>query len=85
METFVNASHSFVNKLLITMVFKVTIDAFLTAINKRLCFEKGINNTILLEQCERPSFSLRIYLKTEQCERAAFSSTKTVRNENGAM
>ena len=67
------------------MAFKVAIGALLTAINKRLCFEKGINNTVLLEQCERLSFSLRIYLKTEQCERAAFSSTKTDRNENGAV
>ena len=43
-ETFEDASHSFVNKLLIAMAFKVAIGALLTAINKRLCFEKGINN-----------------------------------------
>ena len=67
------------------MAFKFEIGALFTAINKRLCFEKEINNTVLLGQCERVSFSLRIYLKTEQCERAAFSSTKTDRNENGAV
>ena len=76
-ETFENASHSFVNRLLITMAFKVAIGAFLAAIDKRLCFEKGINETILLEQCKHLSFSLHIYSNTEQCERAAFSSTKT--------
>ena len=39
------------------VVFKLTIGAFLTAANKRHCFEKGINNTVFLEQCERLSFS----------------------------
>ena len=52
-----HSAHSFVNRLLITVAFKVAIGALLTAINKRLCFEKGINNTVLLEQCERLSFS----------------------------
>ena len=56
-ETFGNAAHSFVNRLLITMAFKVTIGALLIAINNRLCFEKGINNSVLLEQYERLSFS----------------------------
>ena len=56
-ETFESASHSFVNMLLITMVFKVAISAFLIATNKRLCSEKGINNAFLLEQCERLLFS----------------------------
>ena len=59
-----------------TMAFKVAIGTFLKAVNKRLCFEKGLNKTVLLEQCERQSFSQRIDLKTEQCERAAFSSSK---------
>ena len=56
---FENVAHSFVNRLLITMAFKVAIGALLTAINKGLCFEKGINvlKTVLLEQCERLSFS----------------------------
>ena len=57
METFENASHSFVNRMLITMALKVAIGALLAAINKRLCFEKGIDNTVLLEQCEHLSFS----------------------------
>ena len=70
-ETFENTSHSFVNKLLITMAFKLAIGAFLTGINKRLRFEKGINNTIFLGQCERLSFSKCIHSKTEQCEGAA--------------
>ena len=56
METIENAAHSFVNRLLITMAFKVAVGALLTAFNKRLCFEKGNNNTVLLEQCERLSF-----------------------------
>ena len=60
------------------MAFNVAIGALFTAINKRLCFEKEVNNTVLLEQCERLSFSKRIHLKT------AFSSTITDRNENGA-
>ena len=55
--SFENASHSFVNMLLITMVFEVAIGASFTDINKRFCFEKGINNTVLLDQCERLSFS----------------------------
>ena len=37
------------------MTFKFAIGALLAAINKRLCLEKGINNTVLLEQCERLS------------------------------
>ena len=45
METFENAAHPFVNRLLISMAFKVAIGALLTAINKMLCFEKGINST----------------------------------------
>ena len=57
METFENATHSFVDRLLITMPLKVATGALLTAINKRLCFEKRINNTVLLEQCERLAFS----------------------------
>ena len=56
-ETFQNAAHSFVNRPLIAMPFKVAVGALLTAINKRLCFEKEINNSVLLEQCERVSFS----------------------------
>ena len=56
-ETFENVAHSFLNRLLITMAFKVAIGALLTTINKRLCFEKGVNNTVLLEQCELLSFS----------------------------
>ena len=34
------------------MAFKFAISAFMAAANKRYCFEKGINNTVLLEQCE---------------------------------
>ena len=60
------------------MAFNVAIGALLTAINKRLCFEKGVNNTVLLEQCERLSFSSRIYLKAEQCELAAFHQQKRI-------
>ena len=41
-ETSENASHSIVNRLLITMAFKVAIGDFLTAMKKRPCFEKGI-------------------------------------------
>ena len=41
------------------MAFKVPIGAFYTTINKRLCFEKGINNTILLEQCKLVLFTFR--------------------------
>ena len=51
------------------MAIKPVIGAFLTATNKRHCFEKRANNSVLLEQCER----------------TAFSSTKTDRNENGAV
>ena len=76
METSENASHAIVNGLLITITFKFAIDAFLTAINKRL-FQKGMNsNTILLEQCE---------LFENGCQRPAFSSTKTDRNETRAV
>ena len=67
------------------MASKEAIGAFLKAVNKSLRFEKGFDNTVLLEQCERLSFSWRIHLYTEQCEVAAFSSTKTDRNENGAV
>ena len=38
-----NAAH---NRPLMTMEFKVAIGALLKAINKRLCFEKGINKTV---------------------------------------
>ena len=57
----------------------------MTTIKERYGFENGNENTALLEQCERLSFSQCIYLETEQCERAAFSSTKTDRNEYGAV
>ena len=57
-EAYENASYSLVNKLLITMTFRVAIGALLTAVNKRLCFEKGISNAVLLEPCERAAFSL---------------------------
>ena len=85
-DTFENASHSFVNKLLTTMAFKVTIGTLLAANNKRLCLEKGINSTFfLLEQCERAHGLIAYLFETEQCERATFSSTKADRNENGAV
>ena len=58
---FENASHTFLNLLLMTMAFKVAIGAFLTAINKRLCFEKGLNNIVLLEQCEHLFFHFIAY------------------------
>ena len=54
---FENSSHSFVNRLLMTIAFKVATGAFLTDMNKRLCLEKGFNNAALVEQCERLSFS----------------------------
>ena len=78
METFENASHSFVNMLLITMIFKVTIGALLIAINKTLCFEKGVNNTVLLEQCERVSFSWLIYLKQSNVNGQRFHQQKRI-------
>ena len=60
-ETFENAQHSFVDRLLITMAFKVAIGAFMAAVNERHCFEMGIDNTVLLEQCERLSYSCAVY------------------------
>ena len=39
--TFENAAHSFVDRFFITMPFKVAMGALLTAINKRLCSQKG--------------------------------------------
>lgn len=46
--------------------------------NRRLCFENGISNTVLLGQCECLSYSQRIHLKTEKCERAAFYQQKRI-------
>ena len=84
-EIFENTSYSFVKRQLITILFKVAIGPVLTVTNKRLCFEKGIDNTFLLEQCERLSYSYRIHLETEQCRRAVFSSSKMDRNKNAAV
>ena len=62
-------NNSFVGRLFITIAFQLAIGAFLTANNYRHCFGKGIGNTVLLEQCERISFS----------------STKTDSKQNGAV
>ena len=40
-HSFVDASHSFVNLLLIAMVFNVAIGAFLTDINKGYVLKRG--------------------------------------------
>ena len=42
MGTFENASHSFVERLFITMAFKLTIGAFLTVANKSIVSKKGL-------------------------------------------
>ena len=73
-ETSENDSHSFVNRLLITMPFEVAIGAFLATTYKRLCFEKGTNG-----EMRTPQYSQRIHLKTEQCEQAVLFF-----NENGS-
>ena len=50
----------------------------MTTINKRHCFEKGNSNIALLEQCERLSFSSRVYLKTEQQSGQRFHQQKRI-------
>ena len=56
------------------MAYKLAIGAFLTTTNKMLCFEKGVNNTVLLEQCESFRQQKRIEMKTEECERSQIQS-----------
>ena len=63
------------------MAFKLAIGTFLTAINKRHCFEKRINSTVLLEQCESVSFSWRNQTKKEQCEWTAFHQQKQIETQ----
>ena len=56
-ETFEKVVHSFGNRLLITMAFNVAIGTVLTVINKGFVLKRGLNSIVLLEQCERLSFS----------------------------
>ena len=72
METLESGSHSFVNRLLITMALKVVIGTFLTAINKGFVLKKGLTTPFCWINVNGQRFykQKRIETKTEQCERS---------------
>ena len=43
--------------LLIRIAYKLLLGTILTASDEEFFLEKGVNNTVLLEQCERLSYS----------------------------